>query len=224
MDRDAILAQIRLESVIEDTNVTDNEIVTMINNGMHEISLADKWPWLEASENLSLTDSTQTYSLPTNFEFMVAIVDDDNDNTLEYIAPTEFFERYGNDTGNESTQPEFWTIWEDNIYITPIPEANDTNRLKCYYYQSVTTLDNGTDVPAFHAAFHNILVEYVKWKLYEREEYYDQSERAFIQFARYLQQMKNWYRRRTKIAPYIVGDGDYTPRRADPNLAWMWQV
>lgn len=223
MDRDAILAQIRTLTLIEETNVSDAEIVEIINNGMYEISLASEWPWLQETSTVTTVADQQAYTLPADFEFAIALVDDDNDTTVPFIAVEEFFRRYGNDTGNTSTTPNFWTIWEDSIYLTPIPSANDTDRYTLYYYETVTLLTTGGTSPAFHAAFHPILVEYAKWKLYEREEYYDQSERSFITYARYLSRMIEWYQRQVKRAPYIAGDGSFR-REGDPNLPWLRQV
>ena len=60
MDRDAILAQIRLQTLVESTNVTDAEIVLLINNGVDEVSLADYWPFLEASATMTAVDSTRS--------------------------------------------------------------------------------------------------------------------------------------------------------------------
>ena len=149
---------------------------------------------------------------------MLAVVDDDNDRIVEYIAPQTYFNFYGNDTGNTSTSINFYTIWEDLIYITPIPSTNDTNRLKLYYYKSGTQLSAGSTKPDWHEAFHQVLVEYVKWKLWEREEYFDQSERAFIAYARYLSAMSSWYARRAKRMPAVYGGGVFRPRPGDPNV------
>lgn len=224
MDRDAILAQVRLITVIEDVNVTDAEIVLLINSAIDEIGIADYWPWLEASTTVTLVDSQQNYDLPADFEFAVALVDDDHDKTIPYISPQQYFHNYGNDTGNEGTEFEFWTIWDDDIYLHPIPEAADTDRFTLYYYKTPTQLSTGATAPEFHEAFHQMVVEYVKWKLYDREEYFDQSERAFITYARYLTQMSSWYARRAKRMPAIAGDGMFRPISGDPNLAWMKQV
>jgi hypothetical protein len=224
MDRDALLAQIRLITVIEDTNVTDAEIVLLINSAIDEIGIADYWPWLEASTTLSLVADTQTIALPADFEFAIALVDDDHDRTVPYIAPSLFFFHYGNDTGNTGTQFSFFTIWEDVIYLTPTPSAADTNRLSLYYYKTPTQLSTGATLPEFHEAFHQMIVEYVKWKLFDREEYFDQSERAFITYTRYLSQMSSWYARRTKRMPAIAGDGIFRPESGDPNLPWINQV
>lgn len=223
MDRDDILAQVRLLTLIDSTNVSDADIVTIINNGMQEISVMSDWAWLEETATASLTDSQQTVALPNDFDRLIALVDVDNDEALTYMSPPRFFKLYGGDT-NESTNPEVFTIFEGAIHLYPTPKADDTDRLLLYYYEDVTTLSSGGDTPAFHAAFHPMLVEYCKWKLYEREEYYDQSERAFITFSRYLNNMVEWYARRYKRNPYIAGDGDRHGRVVDPNLRWVYQV
>ena len=223
MDLDAIRAQVRMIMLVEDVNVSDVEIDLLVNSGVDEVSLADEWPFLEASATLTLVASTQTYALPAAFEYMLALVDDDNDKTIPYIDPQTYFNFYGNDTGNESTEFNFWTIWEDVIYITPTPSTNDTNRFTTYYYKTGTQLASGTDVPDWHEAFHQILVEYVKWKLWDREEYFFQSERAFITYSRYLEAMSSWYARRAKRMPAIYGDGVFRPRAGDPNVPLLNQ-
>jgi len=147
MDRDAILSAVRLQTLIEITNVSDADVVLIMNQGIDEISISHYWPFLEASTTQTLTSSTQTYSLPSDFEYMVAVVDDDFDNTIPYIDPETYFIRFGNDTGNSATVFNFYTIWEDKIYLTPTPSANDTDRLKLYYYKSGTQLSTGALAP-----------------------------------------------------------------------------
>lgn len=217
LDRDALLAQIRLVTLLETTNVSDTEIVTLINQAVDEISIADYWPFLEASATMNAVDSTRTIALPSNFEFASALVDDDIDETVTYIAPTQMWYEVGNDTGNESTSFNYWTIWEDKIYLSPIPSVNDTARFTFYYYKSGTQLSAGSTNLDFHEGFHQMVIEYVKWKLWDREEYFDQSERAFITYSRYLDAMSNWYARRGKRSPWIGGDGQRRPFR-DKNV------
>lgn len=223
MTRDQIVAQVRLLTLVEDTNVTDAEIVTLIDNAMQEIGIAHLWQFLQESATISLTAATQTYALPSGTEVLVSLVDDDRDRAIPYVGPEAFFQELGNDTGNTGTTPEFFTVWDDVIYLSPIPSANDSNRITAYYYESITPLANGSASPEFHAAFHPMIVEYCKWKLYEREEYYDQAERSFITFTRYLDQMITWYTRRVKQSHYIVGDGVWR-RKGDMNIPSLWEV
>lgn len=227
MDREDIRDQIRLLAVVEDTNVTDAQLNTIINQGVEEVAGAFHWPWLEASTTISLVDSQQTYALSSeasDFNTAVALVDDDNDDTIEFIAPSKFFELVGNDTGNESGDPDYWTIWEDKIYLTPIPEANDTNRLTLYYYKNPTTMSADDDVPEWDNAFHWILVEYGKWKLWEREEYFEQAERSRQTFTQYLADMSAFYLARIKRAPFIYGDGLKGLVVGDLNIPSLWRI
>lgn len=218
MDRDALKDNVRLVSVIEDTNVTDAQIVVLLNQGIEEIATVFPWPWLEETANVSLTADTRTVALPNDYLTGAVLVDDDNDTELPYVAPATFFRMIGNDTDNDSTDPDFFTIYEGNFYFSPIPSANDTNRYTIYYYETPTTMSTGGATPQFVAAFHWILVEYALWKLYNREEYYSQSERAFITYSRYLNEMMAWYARRMKHAPFIAGDGRLSSGNRDPNL------
>lgn len=224
MDRDALLAQVRLETVIEDTHVSDAEIVLLLNQGVDEIGVAAWWPFLESSTTITLVATQKEYALPNDFEFALALVDDDNDETIPYMAAQQVFNMYGNDTGNDGTSFNFWTIWGTDIKLYPTPSAADTNRLTLYYYSTTTQLSAGATTPDWHEAFHSILVEYAKWKLYNREEYFDQSERAFIQYNRYLRGMHDYYSRKAKRTPYIAGDGIWRPQQGDPNLPWVSQV
>lgn len=218
---------IRLQTVVEDTNVTDANINLIINQGIHEVSVAEDWPFLQASTTIDLSDSTQTYALSSeasDFNRAEALVDDDHDRTLEFMSPTSFFYEVGNDTGNESTNPEFWTIWENKIYLSPIPSSDDTARLTLYYYKNPTTLSADDDTPEWDVAWHWILVEYGKWKLYEREEYFTEAERAFNSYTRYLADMAAYYSFQANPFPFTAGDGNIR-RRGMPNLPDVyWRV
>jgi len=218
MDRDALIAQIRLQTLLETTNVSDAEIILLLNSGVDEVSVAGFWPFLEASATMKPLDSTRTIALPADFEIAMTVVDDDNDRIIPYIPPASMWHLIGNDTGNESTNFNFWTIWEDLLYLTPIPSADDTDRLTIYYYKSGTQLAAGATKPDWHEGFHQILVEYVKWKLWDREEYFDQSERAFVTYSRYMSAMTDWYARRTKRMPGLAGDGMWRRQSGDPNV------
>ena len=216
MDRDEILNQVRIQTQISSSDVADADVVTIINQGYEEVAVAYDWPFLEASAAFSLSDSTQTYALSTvasDFNRAIALVDDDNDDTVEYVSPQRYFFLVGNDTGNESSTPDYWTIWEDKIYLSPIPSAADTNRLKLYYYKDPTTLSTGGSTPEWDAGFHYVLVEYAKWKLWERAEMFNAADRARQNYLIYISEMIQFYDKRTRRGPWIVGDGVERLRR-----------
>ncbi len=203
--------------------VSDAEIVLLIDSAMDEISTVSFWPFLEKNATVTAVADQQTYATPSDFLHAVALVDDDNDNAVTPLAPSAFFAQYGNDTGNKSTLADFWTIWEDNIYLTPIPSTNDTNRWTLYYYRDITALANDAAIPEFHVSFHQGIVEFVKWKLWEREEFFDQADRSFARYLTYLARMKDFYITTIQRPPYIGGDGR-RQRFGDPNIPILWRI
>jgi hypothetical protein len=208
--------------MLETQNVTDAQINTLINQGLHEIEVFTDWRFLQDFDNLTVVAGTQTYSIGTlttnTFNRAIALVDDDIDATVDYIPPSEFFSRYGNDTGNTSTRARTWTVFQGNIYLHPIPSENDTARYRLYYFKTITELSGDSSVPEFHSGFHWMLVEYGKWKLWEREEYFDQAEKSRQYFNKMLEDMQHWYARVTREDPWIVGDGRFLKTYRDPNL------
>lgn len=218
MDRQELRENVRMGLPPEVTDVTDANINALLNQGYEELSIAYPWPWLEETANVSLTADTRTAALPNDYLHGNVLVDDDNDVELPYVAPTVFFRMTGNDTGNSTTTPNFFTIYEGNFHFSPIPSANDTNRYTFYYYETPTTLSTDGTSPQFVTAFHWILVEYTKWKLYERENYTEQAISAFASYSRYLDEMVAWYGRRMKHAPFIAGDGRFGSGNRDPNI------
>lgn len=214
----------RTQTLIESSHVSDAFINTLINQGLLEVAAMSDWPWLQAKTNLSLADSTRTIDLPADFLRAIVLIDDDEDMAVPFIAPNKFFARLGNDTGNEGPTPDAWTIFDNDIYLTPIPEANDTARLTLYYFKEATALSQDTDVPAFPDAYHWLLVEYCKWKLYEREEYYDQAQAAFTSYMNYVDDMIVFFNNQVAFSPSVYGRGYGMRHRSPfPNVPW-WDV
>lgn len=203
--------------------VTDAEIILLIDSCMDEISTVSFWPFLQKNATVTAVADQQTYAVPNDFMYAVALIDDDNDNTVAQISPQSFFAQFGNDTGNKSTFAEFWMIWENKIYLSPIPSTNDTDRWSLYYYRDMTALANDAAIPEFHVSFHQGIVEFVKWKLWEREEFFDQADRSFNRYLIYLARMEEFYISQIRRTPYIIGDGR-RQRFGDPNIPFLFRI
>lgn len=218
MDRQDIREQVRMVMPPEVTDVTDTMINTLINQGLKECSVAFKWPFLHASSTITTVADQQNYALPADFLYGLKIVDDDKDNELEYIAPAQWLEWYGNATqATTNTTSTQFTIYNDEILLYPTPSAADTNRYTLYYYKTITALSADDDVPEFLDTFHYLLVEWVKAKLYEREGMVQEANRAFSLYADYVDRMRQWYTTPIKREPWVAGDG-VRRRIGDPNL------
>ncbi len=223
MTRLEIETRIRQATLLTTSDISSANLIVIIDNGMEEISTHAFWSFLEKSATITAVATTQSYAVPADFLYGVAIVDDDDDTTVPFIAATEFFSRYGNDTGNTAATANFWTIWTDKVFFTPIPSTNDTNRWTFYYYRNITVLTGDSSVPEFHPSFHEALVEYVKWKVWEREEFFQQSQTSFTLYQYYLAKMEDFYAAQTKRSPFAWGEG--TRRKlGDPNIPFIWRV
>lgn len=220
MDQETIRDQIRLSAPPEVTDVTDGMLNTLINQSLQEISIAEKWPFLQTSSTVSVTDGTQNYDLPADFLYAETLVDDDHDTRIAYLTPGQFFQWYGNSTtSGETTTADVFTVWQNDIYLHPIPSTDDTDRYTLYYYKTITALSGNSDEPEFLSPFHWLCVDWVKWHLYERGGLTEEADRQFQNYMNRLTEMRNWYRTVVKPEPYIAGDG-FSRRwgQWDPNL------
>ncbi len=209
---------IRNLTSVESLNVSDANLLVWINQAIYEISAMSRWRWLHANSNISAVASQQAYAVPADFDHAIALVDDDNDKRVEFLSPQKFFKLYGIDTGNTSDTALYWTFFENQIWLSPIPSAADTNRYVLHYYMKATVLAADGDSPAWHDAFHWAIVDWVCWKLWEREEFFDQAQTSREQFYMKVQEMMQWYNTVTEQEPLIVGDGHRLRIRKEPNL------
>lgn len=208
-------------SLVEDGNVADATLNLWIDNQtLYVGQFQDDWPFLSKTANLSLTDSTRTIDLPSDFQFGLILIDNDYDKPLQRVSRDWAFTNLMDET--ESTRPlKFW-VWNEDIYLWPVPVANDTDRLTIYYYRDITLLsDDATDLE-WNQAFHEAVVYGVLGVLYEREEYYDQSQASFARRDELLVRMQRFYANEFNDDPQLWGDGVGRRRLwTDPNLTLL---
>ncbi|MEK0326782.1 MAG: hypothetical protein QQN63_13870, partial [Nitrosopumilus sp.] len=80
MTRLEILNQVRLMMLTTTASVTDAEIILLIDTCMDEISTISFWPFLQKNATITAVADQQTYAVPNDFMYAVALIDDDNDN------------------------------------------------------------------------------------------------------------------------------------------------
>lgn len=208
-------------TIVEGLNLSDTFLNTWINQALYEISAYTRWRWLQETDTITTVAGTQTYALPADFKHAIALVDDDNDRKVPHISPAKFLQLYGNDTGNSGPTALSWTVFEGVIYLHPIPSTNDTNRYTLYYYETAAQLSDDTTQVQFEAAFHWSIVEWLKWKLWEREEYFEQAEASKNAYYTMMAQMQNWYNNVVEQEPTIWGDGHRIRIHKEPNLPFL---
>lgn len=213
MDRTALTDAVRRQTNLTTADVADADVFDVLNEGINEISGLSRWPFLQKKSTLSVTASTVEVSLPADFRQIVLVQQDAKRNgPLIQISHEEYSYRYGDNAATASDARYFYIRFDDGtqkIGFYPTPSATVANAYEIFYYRSPTELAAGTDTPEWDSQFHNILVDYASFRLWEREEYFDEAERAYRRYARRLADMTRFYNMRHKQVKLIFGDGTY---------------
>ena len=118
-----------------------------VNSCQREICRQHNFSFLQSTNaDIYTVNGTQSYSLPTNFKVFVEkgviFVDGTTKNTLI---------RWGEDAENKypktdtKGEPTNYWLWEDKIWLYPIPDAVYTIKTKSYNYLPDLSLDGDTN-------------------------------------------------------------------------------
>jgi len=137
-----MIIDIRRELRIQDDQsvITDDELISMINNSHTELADERSWPFLETTSSASTTDSTQTVALPTNIKpgtlTAINILVSGVNYQPKYIPYNEFL-RLDRSDGLEATQSAItrYTIWDDDVFLWPIPESTGSSDVTFYHHK-----------------------------------------------------------------------------------------
>ena len=66
--------------------------------------------------------------------------------------------------------------------------------------------------PEWHVSLHDLLVDYGLYRVWEREEYFDEAAKAYGKFIEGIGLMKRFYNMRTIDSPVVFGDGTWSER------------
>lgn len=70
MNVTAIYAAIRRQTNLTTSDISDADLLTILNEGLREISTHTRWEWLAESGTLTTVASTAEIALPADFMFM----------------------------------------------------------------------------------------------------------------------------------------------------------
>lgn len=180
----------------------NSQIISYINEA---IGLLSHMVRLEGSSAIQLNTTTNNYALPSDcLEDGVRKVLYNTQNTTGPIPvkPLDLdqFEKmlvippY---TSSGMLFHYFYTVWGGNILFTPYPQlATDTVTL--YYYKTLPTLENATDVPALPARFHLALVYFALARCQEAVEEENLKQAAMQQYNIIANQLRTELSRKSR--------------------------
>ena len=152
-------------NAVNDSFFSQSSIFTLINKAQTE--LATKAFVIENKDtSISTVASTRAYAFPTRviaikrIEYDGSKLDpiDFRDDDLVNIYPA---------TTTTGT-PRFYSIWDEYIYLRPIPAAVKT--LTIYCYSLPTPITAGGDTPDIPALFHYDIVDYILMNIAAKDE------------------------------------------------------
>jgi hypothetical protein len=194
----------------------------MLNEGERFVSTLEKWPYLFASSEEDYAASTREYDLSSDFLITdLAYVDQIVDKyyhkrRLIPVSFAEYIDMYGSDP--RSGWPRYYYLTGgDTLGFVPVPTTTTTGEtgFVVYYYKQPTVMSTTSSSPEWASNHHDILVDYGLYRTWEREEYFDERDKAFGRFVEGISLMKRFYNMRVADSPIVFGDGIWTRRSRD---------
>jgi hypothetical protein len=214
-----IISRVREQSLISTTQFADADVLLLLNEGERFVSTLEKWPYLFTSSDEDYTAATREYDLSTDFSisdmaFIDQIVDKySHKRRLIPISFQEYIDMYGDDPS--SGNPRYYYLTGvDTLGLVPVPSATTTSSsgLSIYYYKTPTVMATTSASPEWTAQLHDLLVDYGLYRVWEREEYFDEATKAYGRFIEGVALMKRYYNMRTTDSPVVFGDGTWSRR------------
>lgn len=170
-----------------DTNdglLTPTVIGNLVNRANHTIESDAEWPWLQASETISIVANTDTYAPNVNWKQTIELVDD-VERVLERYSITEMNDRWRSTT---TGKPRDFAIFADQIVVRPVPDSAYT--FKHRYYRFEPELVNDSDSPLSPNDMHGAIVEYAAYLALRRDRENARVQEAKLAYADWQKRMQ----------------------------------
>ena len=211
---------VRNQTLAESDDVSDANIHLYLNQGLRELSMAFRWPWLEATTTVDVVAATASYALPADYRKLFVVQDTDARRSLTRLTLAQAQNHWGGDVP-EGDAADWYYVWDDALYLVPIPGTTATAAYKIYYQKAVTVLAADADTPEFASEFHLILTHYAIARVWEHEEEFEKAKVADDTFRVKVAQMAQYYLKREESDPLIFGGGTRPGLGTVNNLPWL---
>lgn len=149
--------------------VTNEDIIRWINDGQIEI-VKNNDSALQKTSFVDLVVDQATYTLPTDLLILRSLrykfTDMLSFSYLRYKNMQEFDDSIDGWDGSAygAGSPMFFTMYEGNVILFPVPSESVTGGLKILYNQKPTDVADLSDSIPLPLIYHNTLVKYCMWQ------------------------------------------------------------
>lgn len=163
------------------------QLDSLINEALQTISVENAWPWLQTTTTFPTVAGTRFYTPPTNWQRTKAL-SIDGFNTLVFLDLQE--SREWPDEVHDV--PLFYTIYQEQIYLSPTPSAIYTVRHD--YIRQENKLIDDTDEPIMPDQFQYSILAFTAHLAHLRAGDLPRAEAA-------LKEYNNWKKRMEEARP-----------------------
>lgn len=170
----------RLGNPSTDGFFSDAHLTDLINEALQAISSEDDWPWLQASDNISLVAGTSAYTPIAGWVRTKQLFIQEGDPLT--MIPLAEIDSYGIQT---TGTPDVYTIFGEQILVRPVPQTAAT---LIHQYVKTEPILAGTASPIMPVMFHFSIVAFACYLAHLRQQ---RNELAQLEHRAY----DDWYKR-----------------------------
>lgn len=139
-------------------NAAPNFVRLMVNKGYHQIERSALWKFSEAEATIEAFQGQRETTKPDDLGVPLLVQDTASGSTLAY-----WDDRQAAFPPSDTGDPQFYSLWEEEIRVWPLPVKDREYLLRYYKYWPDLKADE--DEPIIPEAFHDLLVDYGSYQL-----------------------------------------------------------
>lgn len=167
------------------------------------LQLAREALCIEATYSTDTVAGTQQYAFPTNTISIKRVTYEGQKLQPVNMREDDSLTLQNSGSTTQGT-PTYYFVWDDTIYLRPIPDSVGELIIYSYNEPSEVTTSSTLEVPT---EFHMDIVEYVLYRMYAKDKDLQMAQFHRDNWIEALKAAKRWYKRRRRgDAMPVVGD------------------
>ncbi len=190
-----------------DQFITPQVIDDAINQAVFQIDAEYRWPWLEATQTVTLVADQVKYALPSDFDATRSILLNTANQASVVLYEVSSTVALAQDTASTG-QPVGFAISQGFIVLIPTPDAGGPYTLTHLYYRMSAELVADSDEPLIHDQYHPAVVAAAASLIAAREEQRSIKEACDLDVAQWIRRMRGAIRQSTgPVVPRVRPGG-----------------
>jgi hypothetical protein len=169
---------------------------TDFENAIYQASLilAREAMCIEATYSTSTVAGTQEYSYPSNTIAIKRVTYDGKKLQPVNMREDDSLTLLNSGSTTQGT-PTYYFIWDDTVYLRPVPSAVGTLKIYSYNEPSQVTSASTLEVPS---QFHMDIVDYILHRMYAKDGNLQMSQFHLSLWSEAIKSAKRWAQRRKR--------------------------